>query len=148
MPSRNRGSAFVIATFLAGSALAGCSSEVTSGAGGGGGGGASEETIYAIASSLPAYSSLVAAVDKAGLAAALSDAGAELTVFAPDNDAFAALLASVGAAIIHVDLMTLLVWHWQPYRRVRDRAHAMVTPILNRLGYKPTASDFPRTLST
>lgn len=98
MPSRNRGSAFVIATFLAGSALAGCSSEVTSGAGGGGGGGASEETIYAIASSLPAYSSLVAAVDKAGLAAALSDAGAELTVFAPDNDAFAALLASVGAA--------------------------------------------------
>lgn len=49
-----------------------------------------------------------------------------------------AIIASVGAAIIHVGLMTLLVWHWPPYRRVRDRAHAMVTPILDRLGYKPT----------
>jgi transforming growth factor-beta-induced protein len=69
------------------------------GGGGDGGGGAppAEQNIYEIASSLPDYSSLVAAVDKAGLAPALQEEGATLTVFAPDNAAFANLLTAIGA---------------------------------------------------
>jgi transforming growth factor-beta-induced protein len=73
-------------------------SSSSGGSGGSGGtGGAAPGNIYEIASSLPDYSSLVAAVDKAGLAGALQDESATLTVFAPDNDAFAALLESIGA---------------------------------------------------
>ena len=67
------------------------------GAGEGGAGGAAPGNVYEVASSLPDYSSLVAAVDKAGLAAALQDESASLTVFAPDNAAFGELLASIGA---------------------------------------------------
>ncbi|MEM6789034.1 MAG: fasciclin domain-containing protein [Myxococcota bacterium] len=67
------------------------------GAGGSGAGGAGPGNVYEVASSLADYSVLVAAVDKAGLAPALQDPAATLTVFAPDNDAFSALLAAVGA---------------------------------------------------
>ncbi len=55
-------------------------------------------TVYDVASASPDYSSLVAAVDKAGLAPALQDSSATLTVFAPDNEAFAALLTAIGAS--------------------------------------------------
>lgn len=67
------------------------------GTGGEGGGTVAPGNIYEVASSLPDYSSLVAAVDKAGLASALQDESATLTVLAPDNAAFAALLEAVGA---------------------------------------------------
>jgi len=83
--------------------------------GSGGAGGASLGTIYEVASSLPDYSSLVAAVDKAGLAGALQDEDATLTVFAPDNDAFAALLLEVGAAslddVTAEQLVPILLYH-------------------------------------
>jgi transforming growth factor-beta-induced protein len=79
---------------------AGAGEMVTSSAssGGAGGGGGALGTVYEVASALPDYSTLVAAVDKAGMAAQLQDPFADLTVFAPDNDAFAALLSTVGAA--------------------------------------------------
>lgn len=82
---------------------------------GGEGGAPPAGTIYEVASSLPDYSSLVAAVDKAGLAAALQDEDATLTVFAPDNDAFAALLEGIGAAslddVTAEQLRPILLYH-------------------------------------
>jgi transforming growth factor-beta-induced protein len=89
----------------------------TTGGGGDGGGGAppAEQNIYELASSLEQYSSLVAAVDKAGLASALQDESASLTVFAPDNDAFAALLANIGASslddVTAGQLRPILLYH-------------------------------------
>lgn len=50
-----------------------------------------KKNIVEIAISKPIFSSLVAAVLKTGLAGALSDASAKLTVFAPTNAAFAGL---------------------------------------------------------
>jgi uncharacterized surface protein with fasciclin (FAS1) repeats len=52
-----------------------------------------KKNIVEIAVSKPRLSSLVAAVLKTGLAGALSNASANLTVFAPTNDAFAGLPA-------------------------------------------------------
>lgn len=54
--------------------------------------------IVQIAISNPNFSSLVAAVVKTGLAGALSDASANLTVFAPTNAAFAQLPAPFNSA--------------------------------------------------
>ena len=51
--------------------------------------GAKDKTIVQVAASNPQFSTLVALVKKAGLAGALSKS--TLTVFAPTNDAFAAL---------------------------------------------------------
>jgi transforming growth factor-beta-induced protein len=57
----------------------------------------------------------VAAVDKAGLASALQDENASLTVLAPDNDAFAALLAGIGARslddVTAEQLKPILLYH-------------------------------------
>ena len=53
-------------------------------------------TIAELAIATPALSTLVQAVTKAGLVDAISDRDADLTVFAPTNDAFAALLESLG----------------------------------------------------
>ncbi|MCA9618108.1 MAG: fasciclin domain-containing protein, partial [Myxococcales bacterium] len=82
---------------------------------GGAGGGAELQNIYDVARSLDDYSSLVAAVDKAGLADALKDSSASLTVFAPDNDAFAALLSAVGASSLDdlsaEQLRPILLYH-------------------------------------
>jgi transforming growth factor-beta-induced protein len=53
-------------------------------------------TIVDLAVGNPELSSLVAAVQKAGLVETLSNRSARLTVFAPTNQAFADLLASLG----------------------------------------------------
>lgn len=53
-------------------------------------------TIADIAVSNPSFSILVDALSKAGLVDAVADKSAELTVFAPTNDAFAALLNDLG----------------------------------------------------
>ncbi len=62
----------------------------------------------------PEYSSLYAALDEAGLLSALQGAG-PFTLFAPDNDAFADLLAALGAgsvADIDDDLLeAVLLYH-------------------------------------
>ncbi len=52
-----------------------------------------KKNIVQIAIANPHFSSLVAAVVKTGLAGALADSSAKLTVFAPNNDAFAQLPA-------------------------------------------------------
>ena len=52
-------------------------------------------TIVDVAAGNPSFSTLVSLVQSAGLAGALSDPNAKLTVFAPTNDAFAKLEAAV-----------------------------------------------------
>jgi uncharacterized surface protein with fasciclin (FAS1) repeats len=69
----------------------------------------SEQNIYETAKSNPDLSSLVAALDKAGLADELSNPGASFTVFAPTNDAFASFLSANGFATLDdvpVDVLT------------------------------------------
>lgn len=55
-----------------------------------------DETVYVVAAGNEDFSTLVAAVDAAGLEGALSDPEATLTVFAPTNAAFEAALSSLG----------------------------------------------------
>jgi len=62
----------------------------------------------------PAFTSLVAALTKANLVSALSDSTKTYTVFAPTNDAFAALLASLGVTLNDLSAETLtpiLLYH-------------------------------------
>ena len=54
------------------------------------------ETVYDVAAGNEDFSTLVAAVDAAGLQDALADPEASLTVFAPTNDAFEAALTALG----------------------------------------------------
>jgi transforming growth factor-beta-induced protein len=64
-------------------------------------------TIAELAIATPSLSVLVQAVTKAGLVDVLSSPG-DYTVFAPTNDAFAALLASLGyTSLDQVDTETL-----------------------------------------
>ena len=81
------------------------------------------ENIVQTAQSLPQFSILVEAVVAAGLAEALSAPG-PLTVFAPTNDAFAALLAELGvskeALLADTALLTqVLTYHVVPGRVLR-----------------------------
>jgi uncharacterized surface protein with fasciclin (FAS1) repeats len=81
------------------------------------------ENIVQTAQSLPQFSILVEAVVAAGLADALSAPG-PLTVFAPTNDAFAALLAELGvskeALLADTELLTrVLTYHVVPGRVLR-----------------------------
>ncbi len=73
-------------------------------------------TIIDFVNSNDDYSSLAAAIDAAGLTATL-DGSTEFTVFAPDNDAFAAFLEANGFASLDevpVDLLTqVLLYHVQ-----------------------------------
>jgi transforming growth factor-beta-induced protein len=72
------------------------------------------KNIVEIAQSIPQFSILVQAVVKAGLVDALS-ANGSMTVFAPTNDAFVALLAELGASSLNdvpVDVLTnVLLYH-------------------------------------
>lgn len=83
------------------------------GMGGSGGGGGGGDSIVGIAAADPNFSTLVAAVQKAGLADALEADG--LTVFAPTNDAFAALLTAIGASSLDdlsaEQLTPILLYH-------------------------------------
>ena len=58
----------------------------------------------------PAFSTLVGAVVSADLQGALADPAAELTVFAPTNDAFAAIASTV-AGLTTDQLATVLTYH-------------------------------------
>lgn len=124
MPVRNKLLMMLSAALFTGGVLAGCSDDdddlqaaTTTGAGGAGGegGGATTLNVYEVATTMPQYSSLVAAVDKAGLAPALQDESATLTVFAPDDDAFQALLTSLGATslddVTAEQLRPILLYH-------------------------------------
>lgn len=102
---------------MGGSGATGTGATGTGAMGGAGGSGGSPDpmSVYDVASSLPDYSILVAAVDKAGLAPALQDPNATLTVFAPDNDAFGDLLTAVGASSLDdlsvAQLTPILLYH-------------------------------------
>ena len=81
------------------------------------------DNIVQVAQSLPQFSILVEAVVAAGLVDALSADG-PLTVFAPTNDAFAALLAELGvtkeALLADTALLTrVLTYHVVPGRVLR-----------------------------
>jgi transforming growth factor-beta-induced protein len=69
------------------------------------------QTIVEIAAATDRFSILVEAVTRTGLAGALDG----VTVFAPNNDAFAALLAAIGASslddVTDVQLATILKYH-------------------------------------
>lgn len=89
-----------------------------SGATGGGGGttdAGAPGTIVEVAAANPEFSSLVAAVTKAGLASTLSDTSKEFTVFAPTNAAFASLLTAIGASSLDdvsaEQLKPILLYH-------------------------------------
>jgi uncharacterized surface protein with fasciclin (FAS1) repeats len=93
------------------------------------------ETIVQTAQSLPQFSILVEAVVAAGLVDALSAPG-PLTVFAPTNDAFAALLAELGiskaALLADRPLLTkVLTYHVVPGRVLR--AQVPVGPAITTL---------------
>lgn len=69
-------------------------------------------TLYNTLQKTPELSSLLAAVDRAGLASTLNDPEASLTVFAPTNDAFAALLNGAALESVPVDdLKNILLNH-------------------------------------
>lgn len=68
-------------------------------------------SIVEVASGDPQFSTLVSLVQRAGLVDALSDPQAALTLFAPTNDALAALDAATLASLDSVDN---LVKVWRP----------------------------------
>ena len=78
---------------------------------------AAEGDIVAVASANPSFSTLVAAVQAAGLVETLQGAG-PFTVFAPTNDAFAALPAGLLDALLlpeNVEVLTqILTFHVVP----------------------------------
>lgn len=61
-------------------------------------GGDTQQTIAEIAVATPRFSILVDALTRANLVDAVSDENANLTVFAPNNDAFIAALSALGLA--------------------------------------------------
>jgi transforming growth factor-beta-induced protein len=127
----------------AGGSAAGGSAAGGSAAGGSAGGGtAAPGTIVAVASANPSFSTLVAAVQKAGLVAALSDTTKKYTVFAPTNDAFAALLTAVGATSLNDltadQLKPILLYHvlGMEVNGTAATAAAMSNSVLTTLGGK------------
>lgn len=66
--------------------------------------------LVQMAQANPAFSTLVGAVVSANLQGALGDPAAQLTVFAPINDAFAAIATTV-AGLTEAQLTTVLTYH-------------------------------------
>jgi len=96
-----------------------------------------DKTIVQTAQALPQFSILVEAVVAADLAGALSAAG-PFTVFAPTNDAFAALLAELGiskdALLADKALLTkVLTYHVVPARVLKAQV-PLGTPITSLQG--------------
>lgn len=116
------------------------------------------DTIVDVAAGVDRFSILVAAVKKAGLAGALSG-NRQLTVFAPNNNAFRELLGVLGVDSlddIPVDtLRAILLYHVTPGRR---KAASVVTadevPTLNGTEIEVEGTslnpdgDFPATIIT
>lgn len=73
---------------------------------------AANATIYQLAKFTPGYSTLAAAIEQAGLVEALNAPDADLTVFAPDDAAFAAFLEAneiSSLADVDNDLLTAIL---------------------------------------
>merc|ERR1712054_380993 len=95
-----------------------------------------EDSIASVAVSVPDLSILVEAVIAGGLLDAVADPAAELTVFAPTNDAFVALLGALGLdALDDVPVETLvevLTYHVVPAVAFStDLSDGQVLPTLN-----------------
>ncbi|PWH81262.1 fasciclin domain-containing protein [Brumimicrobium oceani] len=73
------------------------------------------QTVYGVISNSPNHTTLTAAIDAAGLDATLDDPMGEFTVFAPDNNAFADLLAELGITapdlLADAGLADILTYH-------------------------------------
>jgi len=76
---------------------------------------AQTETVYGIISGSADHTTLTAAIDAAGLDDDLNDPAGEFTVFAPDDDAFDALLTELGideaTLLADPDLADILLYH-------------------------------------
>merc|ERR1712199_75762 len=97
---------------------------------------AEEDSIAEVASGVSDLSILVEAVVAAGLLDAVADPEAELTVFAPTNDAFVALLGALGVdGLEDIDtdtLVSVLTYHIVPaVAYSTDLTDGMVLPTLN-----------------
>merc|ERR1712176_129786 len=95
-----------------------------------------EESIASVAASVPDLSILVEAVVAGGLLDAIADPAAELTVFAPTNDAFVELLGALGAEglddIPVETLVEVLTYHVVPaVAFAEDLSDGQVLPTLN-----------------
>jgi len=95
-----------------------------------------EESIADVAVATPSLSILVEAVVAGGLLDAIADPAAELTVFAPTNEAFADLLEDLGASSLEdIDTDTLvevLTYHVVPAVAFStDLSDGQVLPTLN-----------------
>ena len=93
------------------------------------------DSVAGVALTVPDLSVLVDAAVATDLVGALSDPDAELTVFAPTNDAFVALLGALGADGLDdlpVDLVTdVLLYHVVPAAALStDLTDGMVLPTL------------------
>ncbi|KAL4432870.1 hypothetical protein ABPG77_008196 [Micractinium sp. CCAP 211/92] len=96
-----------------------------------------ESNIVTVAQSVPELSTLVAAVQAAGLVDALAAPAAPLTVFAPTNDAFAAALAALNFTaeelLGNTELLTaVLTYHVVPgvAAKAADLSDGLVLPTL------------------
>merc|ERR1712157_485447 len=95
-----------------------------------------EESIADVAVATPSLSILVEAVVAGGLLDAIADPAAELTVFAPTNDAFVELLGALGAEglddIPVETLVEVLTYHVVPaVAFAEDLSDGQVLPTLN-----------------
>lgn len=108
-------------------------------------------TGHAVAN--PAFSSLAAAVTKAGLADALADPDIKYTVFAPMNSAFDALLADLGVSLDDLDAETLtpiLLYHavdaFVPAANVESGYVSTLSPSQGRTSSLLITADGPLTV--
>jgi uncharacterized surface protein with fasciclin (FAS1) repeats len=110
-----------------GASSGGASSSGGAGSGGDAGGGNDCQTIVELAAATPELSVLVAAVQKAGLVEALG--GEDLTVFAPTDAAFGALLDALGLESLDdlsaEQLTPILLYHVLPAVVDADAAIAL-----------------------
>ena len=89
-------------------------------------------TIVDIAAANPDFSTLVTAVTKAGLVDVLADPAAKWTVFAPTNEAFAALPAGVlDKVLADKELLTrILTYHVVKGVVTSDKISTMMAPTM------------------
>jgi len=97
---------------------------------------AEEQTIYEVGAAADDFNTVVAAVDAAGLKDALNDAGAELTLFAPNDAAFAKLPEGLVTKLLEPawkpQLVDLLQYHVVAGKVLAaDVADGMTAPALN-----------------
>lgn len=112
----------------AGVAAAGALLKACGGGGGGGGGGGPSGTqnLLEVVQQDSRFSRLLGAVQSAGLAGQLAQAGANQTLFAPTNEAFDALTSRVGG-LSNEQLTSILSFHLAPQFLSSDSLRSLGT---------------------